>query len=386
MGNVKRNQLTPLQVLHLDRSGTYTDGGGLMLRVHPSGGKNWVLRLTVDGKRRNFGLGGCPTVSLGAARARAREIRQRVKLGLDPIPQPKPEAPTFEHAAEKVIELRAPTWTSERHATQWRESLRLHAFPLLGRKQVDKIEPNHVLEVLEPIWTSKAETAGRLRQRMAAIFDYCIVAGWRSDNPADAVVKAALPSRRHLRRHHPALAYPEVAEAIRAIRDSTGRDATKLGLEFLILTAARAGEVRNATWNEVDMASASWNIPPEHMKMRRPHRVPLSSGALAVLGKVRSASDLLFPSNRRHGQMSNMAFSMLLRRAGFGHCTVHGFRASFRTWALEQTNAPWAVAEASLAHHLGGGEVVAYIRSDLFEQRRELMEQWSAYVLDRNEY
>ena len=252
--------------------------------------------------------------------------------------------------------------------------------PLLGRKPVDKITTADVLRVLIPIWTAKAETAVRLRQRMAAVFDFSIAAGWRTDNPCNGALKAALPSRPRQRRHHAAVSYPEVGDAIAAIRAASGRDVTKLGLEFLILTAARAGEIRAATWDEID--DNTWNVPAEHMKMRRPHRVPLATGARAVLDQLKGRTGLIFPSNRRPGQLSNMAFAMMLRRAGYGDYTVHGFRASFRTWALEQTDTPWAVAEAALAHNLGGGEVMAYARGDLFERRRHLMQDWSDYVLE----
>lgn len=384
MANVRRNQLSNRLIMSLSEPGAYTDGGGLMLRVHPSGGKNWVLRLTVDGKRRNFGLGGYPDVSLKSAREQAEAMRGRARQGLDPSPQAaRPAVPTFRELAETVIELRAPTWTSSRHATQWRESLRLHALPVLGQKSVDAIETSDVLDVLMPIWTAKPETAGRVKQRMSVVFDFAIAVGWRSDNPCNGALKAALPRRPRQRQHHPALHYTMVGDAIDEIRAALGRDATKLGLEFLILTAGRAGEVRSATWDEIDAEGATWNVPAAHMKMRRPHRVPLSTGALAVLERARDMNPqdgLLFPSNRAQGALSNMAFTMLLRRAGYGHITTHGFRASFRTWALEQTDAPWAVAEVALAHNLGGGEVVAYIRSDLFERRRALMQEWADYV------
>ena len=393
MANVTRNQLSTLQVKNLSVPGTYTDGQGLTLRVHPSGGKNWVLRLTIDGKRRNFGLGGYPDLSLKAARTQAEQMRQLARNGQDPAQHVKaqrierPTAPSFGQAAEHVIKLRAPTWTSERHATQWRESLRLHALPVLGQKPVDAIDTTDVLDILMPIWTAKPETAGRVRQRMATVFDFAIAAGWRADNPCNGALKAALPRRPRQRRHHPALPYTEVSKAIDAIRVTPGRDSTKLGLEFLILTAARAGEVRSATWDEINVETGVWHVPAAHMKMRRPHRVPLSTGALAVLEKApeRTTRGLLFPSSRKQGRLSNMAFTMLLRRAGYGHITTHGFRASFRTWALEQTDAPWAAAEAALAHNLGGGEVVAYIHSDLFERRRALMEEWSSYVLTRSD-
>ena len=395
MPNVKRNQISTLQVKNA-KPGVYTDGGGLTLRVKPSGRRTWVLRLTVKGKLRNFGLGAYPGVSLKAAREQADELRRAARRGEDPADQLKAQRtaprmeetsiPTFAQAAERVIALRAPTWSSTRHATQWRESLRLYALPVLGDRPVDEIQTADVLSILEPIWTAKAETAGRVRQRMATIFDYCVATGWVDLNPCNGAVKAALPRRMRNRRHHPALPYAEVADALGAIRETAGHESTKLALEFLIQTAARAGEVRHATWGHMDLNAAVWTVPAEHMKMRRPHRVPLSRRALAVLEAAQQRTggkDLIFPSNRKKGQpFSNMAFAMLLRRAGYGHVTTHGFRASFRTWTLEQTDAPWAVAEAALAHNLGGGEVMAYVRSDLFERRRELMEQWCSFVAD----
>ena len=388
MANVRHNRLTAQQVRTL-KPGVYTDGGGLVLRVHESGSRNWVLRLTVRGKRRNFGLGGFPDVSLKEARNQAAGMRQSVRRGEDPGQRQQikePAIPTFAEAAERVIELRAPAWTSKRHATQWRESLRLHAFPRFADHPVDAISTADVLSVLEPIWNTKAETAGRVRQRMAAIFDFTIAAGWRKDNPCNGALKAALPRRTRERSHHPALPYDEVGDALAAIRNAAGHASPKLGLAYLILTAARAGEVRQATWDEIDLAARIWTVPEAHMKTRKRHRVPLPERAMAVLEKAQERTDgkgLLFPSNRKTGcPLSNMALQMLLRRAGYGHATVHGFRASFRTWALEQTDAPWAVAEAALAHNLGGSEVMAYARSDLFERRRALMEEWCGFVAD----
>ncbi len=389
MANIKRNQLSPLKLQNLREAGTYVDGAGLMFRVRPGGGKSWIMRLTVGGKRRNFGMGGYPAVGLKDAREKAAELREWVEDGGDPADYLEAQraeraaTPTFGEAAEKVIALRAPTWTSPRHATQWRESLRLHAMPRLGPKPVDAITTADVLSILTPIWNSKPETAGRVKQRMAVVFDFAIAAGWRTDNPCNGALKAALPQRSRQRRHHPALPYVKVGAALDAVRNTAGRESTRLGLEFLILTAARAGEVRQATWDEVDFDSCVWTVPEGHMKARRPHRVPLSTAAVDVLKQAheRSWRGLVFPSSRPVGQpLSNMAFTMLLRRAGYDHVTTHGFRASFRTWALEQTDTPWAVAEAALAHNLGGGEVMAYARSDLFERRRALMQEWADYV------
>ena len=395
MSNVKRNQLSTLQVKNA-QPGFHTDGGGLMIRVKPSGSKSWVVRLTLDGKRRMMGLGAYPGVSLREAREQAGELRRAVRRGEDPADYLKARRsdprvvataiPTFAQAAERVIELRAPNWSNARHASQWRESLRRYALPVVGDRPVDEIETVDVLSILEPIWTSKAETAGRVRQRMATILDYCVAAGWTDQNPCNGAVKAALPRRKRQRRHHPALPYGEVAVGLVAFREAVGHEDTKLALEFLILTAARSGEVRHATWEQIDLDAAVWTVPAENMKMRRPHRVPLSRQSLAILKTARrrtGGKGLIFPSNRKKGQpFSSMAFAMLLRRAGYGHVTTHGFRASFRTWTLEQTDAPWAVAEAALAHNLGGGEVMAYARSTMFKRRITLMEQWGNFISD----
>ena len=263
MPNVKRNQLSTLQVKNA-QPGFHTDGRGLMLRVKPSGRKSWVLRLTLNGKRRMIGLGAYPRVSLRDAREQAVEIRRAARRGEDPadyLKAHRPAAqteeaaiPTFAEAAERVIALRAPTWSSARHATQWQESLRLYALPVLGDRLVDEIETADVLSILEPIWTSKAETAGRVQQRMATIFDYCVAAGWLDQNPCNGAVKAALPrrTRQPPTPSRPALRRDCRSTGSRFVRLPATRS-TKLALEFLILTAARAGEVRHATWDMIDL-------------------------------------------------------------------------------------------------------------------------------------
>ena len=312
MGKVTRNQLSPRKVQAISEPGTYTDGAGLTLRVHESGGKNWVLRLTYGGKRRQVGLGGYPDVSLKQARGKAAEIREAAYDGISPTLHLQrmrgvSDVPTFSEAAEMVIALREPTWTSPRHATQWRESLQNYAFPSIGRMQVDNIEVPHVLSVLTPIWTAKAETAVRVKQRVAAIFDYAIASGWRKDNPCNGALKNALPSWKREKRHHPSLPYPEIAEMVIEIREADARPATKLALEFLILTAGRAGEIRQATWDEIDLDAEVWNVPAEHMKMRKPHRVPLSTAAIAVLdkaGELFGRGGLMFPSPGTRGSPS----------------------------------------------------------------------------------
>lgn len=367
--------------------GTHADGEGLALRVSKRS-RRWVHAYRVNGQRRNVSIGAYPLVSLSEARQLAQDNLRLARQGIDPLEErhrrieeaSRPPVPTFEEAAEKVIDLRRPTWSSDRHATQWSESLRLHAYPIIGYKAVNEVTPADALEVLTPIWTEKPETARRVRQRMETIFDWTIASGFRSDNPASAI-RRALPRNTNGKQHHPALPYDAVPDAVQAIQESTGDLVTRLSFEFVILTAARAGEVRGMTWDEVDFDGKVWTVSATRMKMRRPHRVPLSDRAVEILHEAKALgdSDLVFPNKRTGKPLSNMAFSTLLKRLDIP-AVPHGFRASFRSWCLEQTDAPWAVAEAALAHTLGDSVASAYIRADLFNRRRALMAQWGAFV------
>ena len=253
-------------------------------------------------------------------------------------------------------------------------------FPFIGDKPVREVTPADVLAVLEPIWTAKPETAARLRQRMEVVFDYAITAGNRTDNPTRSIAKA-LPRQRRTKTHHPAMPYAQLPDFMKALRTSPTEAVTRLALRFLILTAARSGEVRFMEWAEVDVAAATWTVPAARMKARREHRVPLSRRALEVLEEVRSLGQdgsLVFPS-RKGEPLSNMAFTMLLRRHAAIDAVPHGFRSTFKDWTLEQTSFPWAVVETALAHTLGSATEAAYARSDLFERRRELMEAWARH-------
>ena len=273
--------------------------------------------------------------------------------------------------------------SSDRHAKQWTESLTKHAFPVIGRKRIDEITTADTLAVLMPIWTDKAETATRVRQRMESVFDFAIAKRWRADNPANGALQKALPRRPRVKAHHPALAFTDVPGAVAAIRESNARPATRLGFEFLILTAARAGEVVGATWAEINWDDSVWEVPASRMKARRAHRVPLSDRAVAILEEARErfgGDGLLFPSNRKQGPLSNEAFRVLLDRLSIP-AVPHGFRSSTRDFLAECTSASWAIAEAVLAH---SGSVdrasLGYHRSDYLEQRRPLMQQWSNFV------
>ncbi len=367
----------------------YGDEHGLILRVRPSGSKHWIWRGTVRGRRRDLGLGAYPYVTLAEARAQALECRRLARSGGDPGAErpgivdpdaPRPSrAPTFRLAAAEVIDFHRPTWSSPKSAAQWEASLRDYAFPILGDKRVDEITSGDVLHALQPIWNTKRETAQRTRQRISAVMKAAVAAGHRADNPAGDALTAALPRGGRAQRHQRAVPYGEVAAVVGTVRGSNALPTTKLAFEFLVLTAARSGEVRSMVWDEFDQSGRLWVVPAERMKTRREHRVPLSSGALAVLenaGSLREG-DLVFPSATGRG-MSDNTLSKLLREHGVD-AVPHGFRSSFRDWCGE-TGKPRELAEAALAHAIRNKAEAAYARTDLLERRRELMEDWCGYL------
>ena len=318
-----------------------------------------MLRLTVGrAAPETSELGGYPEVSLREAREHAAEMRDLAQHGLDPAVHIKAQraqegrlSRRSEQAAESVIELRAPTWANDKHATRWRASMRLHVPPALRKKRVDSVTTADVLDVLMPLWNDKREMATRVRQRMTTIFDFAIAAGWRSDNPCNGALNAALPRRPRQRRHYPALPYPEVATALDAIRTTGGHETVKSALTFAVMTAARTGEVLRATWDEIDLDGKVWTVPAARMKMRRDHRVPLSTGALAVLGKAQERTkgaaglcSLQQPEARTptlgHGALDAAPARRVTstsRRMDSGRPSAHG------RWS--RPDAPWAVAE-----------------------------------------
>ncbi len=383
--------LSAVFVRQVSEPGRYSDGNGLYLMVQPSGSKQWVQRLTIRGKRSDIGLGGVSYVSLAEARELAAENKKLARAGGDPL-RAKREAQavlTFEEAARKVHEMHKPTWRNPKHAAQFISTLETYAFPKMGARQVSDVTTADVLGVLQPIWLEKPETARRVRQRIGTVMKWAVAKGWRQDNPAENIGQA-LPKHKVVKKHRKALPYSQVADCIAAVQASGAWLATKLALEFLVLTAARSGEVREARWEEIEFhggeaatsaTSATWAIPAERMKMARPHRVPLSGRALEILREaeaLRGPSGLLFPS-MRDKPLSDMTLSKLVKELGFD-ADVHGFRTSFRTWAQEQTNFPREVAEAALAHVVRDKSEAAYARSDVFEKRRKMMESWAGYL------
>ena len=336
------------------------------------------------GRRCDIGLGGYPLVSLAEARAAAFDNRKLARAGGDPLAlKRRPDIPIFEDAARTVIEIHKPTWRDGgKSAGQWEASLRQYAFPRLGAKRVDTVTTADVMAVLLPIWTAKAETARRVRQRIGTIMKWAVAQGYRDDNPAGDAIGAALPKANGARRHFRAVHHSEVGEVIRAVRESQASLAARLAFEFLVLTAARSGEVRGAAWSEIDMDAATWTIPGERMKGGREHRVPLSGRALAVLDEAQALDDAkrawCFPAPAGRKPMSDSTLSKLLRELGID-AVPHGFRSTFRDWCSEAAHAPREVAEACLAHVVRGVEG-AYARSDLLDRRRKLMDRWAAYL------
>lgn len=378
--------LSALQVRSTSKPGFYADGNGLYLKVDHSGAKRWIQRIVINKKRCDIGLGSVTVVSLKEAREIALENKKLVHRGGDPLAEKRrsSEMLTFEDAAKKVHELHLPTWSNEKQGKQWINTLTTYAFPFIGRKKIDKIDSADVLAVLIPIWNGKAETAKRVKQRIGTIMNWAIAQGWRDDNPAQTI-DSALPKGNKIVVHHKSLPYPDVAAAITKIKQSHASDSTKLALEILILTALRSGEVRKAKWNEIDFVNKSWTVPGERMKKRKEHKVPLSSRCIQILKdakKLKIESDFIFANAISGKPLSDVTLSKLVRELKID-CVPHGFRSSFRMWAGEQTNIPREVCEFALAHVVGDAAEQAYQRSDLFQKRRKLMNEWSQYLKEK---
>ena len=378
-------KLTALKVKTIKKPGRYSDGLGLHFVVRKgSFSKSWVLRATVDGKRRDIGLGGYPGVSLARAREKALEYKSTLADGRDPLAERRrSEVPSFREVAGRYIKANAARWRHHKTAINWAGCLSQYTYPVFGDMRIDRIEGGDVLAVLDPIWTAKPAIARKLRQRIRSIFADAMARGHIEVNPAGELINAALPAMPAVKSHFRALPYHEVAVALAAVDASGASWSSRLCFRFLILTAARSGEARGAMWDEIDMDSKTWTIPASRMKANREHRVPLSDQALDVLRQAERLDDnsgLIFPSALKPGhQLSDMTLTKLLRDNGLAdRATVHGFRTSFKTWCMEQTDTPWAVGEAALAHSLGNATEQAYARSDLFDRRRVLMQSWAS--------
>ena len=387
----RSNKLTALFIKSVCKPGKYHDcnGTGLYLRVERDGAKFWVQRIMVNGKRREIGLGSPPVITLANVRETALENKRMVRAGINPL-QARREArviPTFEEATYKVYELNKPTWSSAKHAAQFVRTLETYAFSKIGQLKISDITTSDVMAVLTPFWTVKPETARRVRQRIGTVMRWAVAQGYRDYDPAQNV-NEALPKQNTVKNHRKALHYSEVAKCIATIKSSKASEATKLALEFLILTAARSGEIRNACWDEfsLDISPRSpfpvWSVPAARMKAKRIHTVPLSNRAKAILSEAQALSDgsgLVFPGTSQGKALSDMTLSKLVKELGFD-ADVHGFRTSFKTWTQEKTGFANEVSEMALAHTIKNKAEAAYARSDLIDKRKEMMEQWAEYL------
>ena len=394
-------RITALFVKYSKRPGKYADGGNLYLQVRKSTRKvetddvtkSWLFRYSRFGKDTWLGLGPYPDVTLSEARDLATRERKKMRQGIDPVTDKRARQIaartahenmlSFAECAELYIESQAPGWSNPKHIEQWRTTLKNLAGPIIGHLPVDQIDTALIMRCIEPIWTTKTETASRLRGRIEAVLDWSAVRGYRKgDNPArwrghlDKLLPR--PSQVVRVKHHPALPYTDVGAFMQQSRKDPG--VASRALEFTILTAARTNEVIQAEWSEIDLDLKTWVVPAERMKSKRPHRVPLSDAAVSALKAIKGrGSRYVFPGHKRNSHLSNAAMMQVLKRLERTGITVHGFRSTFRDWCAESTNYPAHVAEMALAHTLRDKTEAAYRRGDLFEKRAGLMADWARY-------
>jgi integrase len=374
-------------------TGRHGDGGGLYLVVSDTGSRKWVLRIQINGKRRDFGLGSASSVSLSEARETAEDMRRSVRRGEDPRVirrRANHSIPTFKEAAEMVHKEHSPSWKNAKHAKQWLSTLDAYAFPHLGNLPINQIDGPMVRDVLAEIWLTIPETARRVRQRIGTVLDFAHAKGWREAEAPLRSIARGLPKQPKVRQHFAAMPWQDVPDFIKHMDNILKASETvKLAIEFLILTAARSGEVRGARWSEVDLEAKSWSIPAERMKAGRAHRIPLSDRAIKILEQMsdfrRTAEPdaFVFEGQKPGRPFSDMTLTMPIRRAELP-ITVHGFRSAFRDWCAEATNTPREVAEACLAHVVKDQAEAAYARTDHFDKRRGVMDLWSAFCSGRD--
>ncbi len=393
-------RLNSMQINKLREPGRYGDGAGLWLQVRSPTNRSWIFRYMLDGHARwmglgDLGLGAGDGVSLAQARILAAEARRLLAAGIDPIDQRKQaiearkrerEVKSFSETAELFIKANEAGWRNAKHAAQWRATLATHVYGVFGKKQVNLVDTADVLAALEPIWSTMPETASRVRGRIENVIDFAKARGWfTGENPArwKGHLSNTLPKKTKIKKvvHHAALPWAEMPAfmAKLAIEEGIGAQA----FQFLILTAARTGEVVAAQWSEIDLSQKLWTIPAIKMKAEREHRVPLSEAALNILNEMKPkerSDEYVFPGARKLGHLSNMAFLMLLRRMNRTDLTGHGFRSTFRDWCGDYAKCRREVAEAALAHVISNKSEAAYARTDHIEERRDLMESWSIFI------
>lgn len=387
-------KLSALGVSKTSKPGYYGDGAGLWLQVSQSGSKSWIFRFTRSGKQREMGLGSLNTITLAEARTKAKEQRVMLIDGTDPLDARKAtkliealalaRMITFDQCATAYINAHRSGWKNAKHAAQWENTLATYATPIIGALPVAAVDTALVVKVLSPIWHEKTETATRLRGRIESILDWATVSKYRQgENPArwrgHLENLLANPSKVKKVEHHPALPWQEIGAFMAELRARDGIAAR--AVEFAIFTATRSGEVRGATWAEIDLAAGVWTIPGTRMKAGREHRVPLSAQALALLNSAPGMGEIVFPGRKHDSALSDMSLTAVLRRMGCAEITVHGFRSTFRDWCAESVanSFPREVCEHALAHSLPDKVEAAYRRGDLLEKRVMLMQAWADY-------
>lgn len=384
--------LTVKRIARLTTPGRYLDGRGLYLQVMSPTNRSWLLRWEQHGRDRWLGLGPLADFSLEEARARAHKARQLIKDGIDPISERKKARAaaaldaarqmTFREAARQYHALHEASWKSRKTRREFLAMLERHAFKKIGALSVADIDTGRVLAVIEALWTTQPILANRIRGRIEKILEWSTIRGYRSgDNPAAwrNHLRAALPAVGKISKveHLAALPYAELPAFLTALRTHSGVGVA--ALEFLILTAARTGEVIRATWSEFDLQEKVWTIPAERMKAAKAHRVPLADRAMAILGALPREAEYVFIGARKGQHISDVAMIKLVRRMGHSDIAVHGFRATFKTWASERTAYPDPLVEMCLAHAVGNAVEAAYRRTDLLDKRRRLMAEWATY-------
>ncbi len=363
--------------------GRHADGNGLYLFVQPSGTRSWIQRLLVRGRRRELGLGSVALVPLAEAREKALANRKLARQGGDPLAEKRRSQgiPTFAEAAMRVLEQKRNGWRNPKHSREWLSSLSRFAFPRIGKMPVSEVTSADVLEIVTPIWHRKVATAKRVRQRLRAVLEWAVAMEYRHDNPCDRI-GPVLGAQQDVTEHMQAVPHREAGAVIRRVRASAALPGVKLALEFLVLTAARWGEVRWAEWKEIDRDGRVWTVPARRAKTNRRHRMPLCGRALEILKAayaLEEGAGLLVFTHGGGKPLHDSMLRRLLRKLGIA-AVPHGFRSTFRDWAGEETDHPREVIEAALAHVVRNRVEAAYARSDLFERRRVLMDDWARYL------
>lgn len=389
-------KLTQLQVDKLKTEGIHSDGAGLSLKVTKNGSKSWVYRYMLAGKAHWMGLGSYPDVSLAEAREKAADYRKLTRQNIDPLAEKRKQTSviraaiakyiTFDKASAQYIEAHKAGWKNAKHADQWTNTLATYASPVIGNVDVSLIDTSHIMRILEKdnFWNEKTETAHRVRGRIESVLDWATARKYRAgENPArwKGHLDKLLPARTKVKKieHHPALPWLDMGAFMVKLREQEGIAAK--AVELTILTACRSGEVRGAVWEEFDLDAGVWIIPPERMKAKKEHRIPLSDKAIKLLREQKELFPMgfVFPGMKEGKPLSDMSLTAVLRRMEYNEITVHGFRSSFRDWAAESTGYPSEMVEMALAHTIGNKVEAAYRRGDLFEKRRRMMNDWSSF-------